>query len=96
MVCYVVPMAAAIAHFTLRRNIADWKGNIRHLWLNLLFAGAAIFGVVDHWWNGELLLIGENILTDIVLGVTITITIVFVWIIINALEKSKVKKPVKS
>ena len=62
MVCYAVPTLAAIAHIIMRKNISSWKENPHHLWLGFLLAGGAIFGLVDHWWNGELFLIGENIL----------------------------------
>ena len=96
MVCYTVPMAAAVAHFILRRNIISWKESTHHLWLGLILAGGAIFGVVDHWWNGELFLIGENILMDIMLGFAITIAIIIIWAVIRTLDKNKVKKTVKA
>ena len=82
MVCYTVPLVAAIAHIITRNRITSWKESAHHLWLSLLLAGGAIFGVVDHWWNGELLLIGENIVMDLLLGVTITIAIVVIWAIV--------------
>jgi hypothetical protein len=58
--------------------------------------GGAIFGVVDHWWNGELFFIGENALMDITLGITITIAIVAIWAVIYTLDKTRVKKPVET
>ena len=96
MVCYTVPMAAAIAHVVMRKNIISWKESTHQIWLSLLLAGGAIFGVVDHWWNGELFLIGENILMDIMLGIAITIAIVIIWAVILTLEKTKVKKSAKA
>ena len=96
MVCYTVPMAAAFAHIIMRKNITSWKESTHHLWLSFLLAGGAIFGLVDHWWNGELFLIGENILMDIMLGITITIAIVVIWAVILTLDKTKAKKHVKA
>ena len=96
MVCYAVPTAAAIAHFIMRRNITSWKGNTYHLWLSFLLAGGAIFGLVDHLWNGEIFFIGEYVLLDIMLGVAITVTIVVIWAIMIIIDKSKAKKLVKA
>ena len=95
MVCYTVPIIAAIAHSILRRNISGWKKSIHHFWLSLLLAGGAIFGAVDHWWNGELFLIGKEPLIDIMLGVTITVAIFVVWAVIVTLKKTDVHKPTK-
>jgi hypothetical protein len=95
MVCYVVPAAAAIAHFIMRRSITSWKGNTYQLWLSFLLAGGAIFGLVDHFWNGELFLIGEYLLLDIMLGVSITLAIVVIWAVMITIDKTKVKKHVK-
>ena len=96
MVCYTVPMAAAVAHFVMRKNITNWKENTHHLWLNLLLAGGAIFGLVDHWWNGELFYIGKNILMDISLGVAITVAITAIWAVIYVTDKAKSSKPIKN
>ena len=54
MGCYIVPVVAAIIHYFFRKKIPSWKNNTHHDWLNLLFIGGAIFGVIDHLWNGEL------------------------------------------
>lgn len=96
MVCYAVPAIAAISHFVMRKNITSWKDSTNHLWLGLLLGGGAIFGLVDHWWNGELFLIGENILMDLMLGVTITIAIVIIWAVVIMLNKTKMQKTVKT
>jgi hypothetical protein len=95
MVCYTVPLIAAVAHFITRRSVSSWKENANHLWLSLLLTGGAIFGVVDHWWNGELFLIGENIGMDLLLGVVITIAIVAVWVIACMINKTKSNKPLQ-
>jgi len=96
MVCYTVPMIAAIGHIIMRRNITSWKESAHHLWLSLLLGGGAIFGLVDHWWNGELFYIGDNIIMDLSLGVAITITILVIWTIMFTLDKTKSKKPIKA
>ena len=95
MVCYVIPMVAVIVHYIMRRKLTGWKESKHHLWLSLLLAGGAIFGVVDHWWNGELFLIGKDPLLDIMLGVTITLTIFVGWAVIVILNKTTVHKPTK-
>ena len=41
--------------------------------------GGALFGVVDHLWHGELFLIGEAPLMDLLLGGTITAAIFGGW-----------------
>ena len=89
MVCYIVPTATAIAVYGLRKSKKEWKENVHYYWLNLLLLGSAIFGVVDHLWNGELFLISEKPLIDISLGVTITIVIFVAWKLIVVLDKSK-------
>ena len=96
MVCYAVPTVAAIVHGIIRKKKISWKGNMQHLWLNLLLAGGAIFGLVDHWWNGELFYIGDNVVLDLLLGVAITVSIYIVWGIFVIYTKSKTKEPVDS
>lgn len=73
--CYAVPVAGAIVTSVLWSKAR----NIKILWLNLLFWGGALFGVIDHLWNGELFLVSENIVSDLMLGVTITVAIMVWW-----------------
>ncbi len=75
MGCYTAPAAAAIIHFFMRKKIPSMKLSKYQLWLNQLFLGGAIFGIVDHWWNGELFLMGENLIKDLMLGLMITVVI---------------------
>jgi hypothetical protein len=89
MVCYIVPVAGSIAHFFARKKIPSWKHSQKQRTLTNLLLGGAIFGVVDHLWNGELFLIGPNIAKDLMLGVTITVTIVGVWLVISHFETAK-------
>lgn len=86
MVCYLVPLAAAVVHTVLRRNVHSFKGDKHQAWLGMLLAGGALFGVVDHMWNGKLLLFGGNLVPDLLLGATITATIVAAWAVIVRLD----------
>jgi len=86
MSCYIIPTTTAIALFFMRKKNHTFKGK-HNLWLNQLLLGGAIFGVIDHWWNGELFLFGGNFLLDLALGVTITLTILFVWVSLVVFDK---------
>jgi hypothetical protein len=52
-----------------------------------MFLGAAIFGVIDHLWNGELFLISTNWIMDLALGFTITGGIIGSWGLIVSAPK---------
>ncbi len=93
MVCYAVPTVAAIIHYATRKNVDSMKKSVHQLWLTLLLLGGAIFGIVDHLINGELFLIGENIVFDLLLGVVITIVTIAVWAILVFVDK-KANKPI--
>ncbi|MEM3555526.1 MAG: hypothetical protein QXF56_02315 [Candidatus Micrarchaeia archaeon] len=94
MVCYTIPTIAAVVHHFLGNKIPSWR-NQQHRSLSLLLVGGAIFGVVDHLWNGELLLIGENIVSDLLLGFAITAAIIVAWIVVLQLEKMPRKETSK-
>ena len=93
MGCYLIPMITAIAVYIMRRN--KTLPNTKHnLWLNQLFLGGAIFGVIDHLWNGELFLFGNNLFLDLALGFVISLVIIAVWRLMvwvdsNYLEKTQ-------
>lgn len=73
--CYTVPLAGAIvttAAWSKTKDVKVW-------WLTLMFYGGGLFGVIDHLWNGELFLISENIVSDLLLGVTITAITLVCW-----------------
>ena len=73
--CYTVPIAGAVI-----TSIAWGRTkNVKLWWLNLMLYGGAIFGFVDHLWNGELFIISDKIAKDLLLGVTITISILGIW-----------------
>ena len=73
--CYTVPLAGAVV------TSMAWKRtkSVKVWWLTLMFYGGALFGVIDHFWNGELFFISENIVSDLLLGVTITAIILVSW-----------------
>ncbi|MEN3013543.1 MAG: hypothetical protein ABDH23_02870 [Endomicrobiia bacterium] len=79
--CYLVPTAAAIVTTFVKKKNQSMK------WLTLMFYGGAIFGIVDHWWNGELFLVSPDWLKDMLLGVVITAAILLVWAFIVLLAK---------
>lgn len=73
--CYTAPLAGAVVTTVIwskTKNVKVW-------WLNLMFYGGALFGVIDHLWNGELFLISENIVKDLLLGITISAIILVCW-----------------
>ena len=77
MVCYIVPTIASVIEYIRNRKI---KQKIPHKnWLNLMFLGGTIFGIIDHLWNGEIFLISKNWVTDLTLGFTITGGIIGGW-----------------
>jgi len=68
--CYVVSIVATAATSLV------WKRNrnIKILWLTLMFCGGAMFGIIDHLWNGELFLVSANTPKDLLLGGLIVAT----------------------
>ncbi|MBT4824243.1 hypothetical protein HN695_02535 [Candidatus Woesearchaeota archaeon] len=97
MGCVTVPAAAAVVHYFMRKNKPEWKISQKHKWLNLLLAGGAIFGIVDHAWNGELFMISPNLFSDLMLGVVITGIIYLAWLYVVHSSKAdaiKTKEPV--
>ena len=82
--CYTIPIVGAVVTSTM------WKKtkNVKVWWLNLLFWGGALFGFIDHLWNGELFLISGNIASDLMLGVTVSIVILACWGIMVAVSKT--------
>ena len=85
MVCYAVPLAATII-VSLKRKLSGEKTK-EGFWLNLLLLGGSLFGIIDHFWNGGLFLLGPNILADLSLGATITLGIFAAWGVIVFREK---------
>jgi lipoprotein signal peptidase len=81
--CYVFPAASAVVtSFIWRRNKTS-----KTWWLSLMLYGGALFGVIDHLWNGELFLISANWIKDSLLGVVITAGTILAWSAILILAK---------
>lgn len=84
--CYIVPAAAAVVTtFIKKKTQKVW-------WLTLMFYGGAIFGIVDHLWNGELFLVSSDWVKDVLLGVVITAVTFLAWVFLSVLFKEK-KQP---
>ena len=90
-----MPVVAAVIHYFLRGKIPSMKNNTYHVWLNLLFVGGGIFGVIDHLWNGDLFMLGEKPLLDLALGVTITFVILVAWKFLVVYDKLSKNNPSK-
>lgn len=81
--CYVVSIAAAVVTsltWSRTKSIKVW-------WLTLMFYGGAMFGVIDHLWNGELFLVSVNTPKDLILGVLIVVTTILLWGMMLLLSK---------
>jgi hypothetical protein len=81
--CYTVPALAAILTTFMRSS----NKRVPLFWLMLMFYGGALFGIIDHLWNGELFLISENWAKDLGLGVVITVAIILAWRVVLFLVK---------
>ena len=73
--CYTVPIVAG----AITTALWSMKKTQSLKSLNLLLYGAAIFGFIDHLWNGELFYISNNVAKDLLLGVVITLAVFVVW-----------------
>lgn len=85
--CYTIPTAVWLILTIFRK----WRKGPELTWLYLLLFGATLFGLIDHLWNGEIFLIGENPLKDIALGIVITLAVLGVWGIMIFLHRQKEK-----
>ena len=77
--CYTVPLTAALITQLLNRH---WQSS-RGRYLNLMLYGGAIFGLIDHAWNGELLTAPQNLSSDLLLGAVITVGLITCWFIVT-------------
>ncbi len=83
MVCWTVPLISAII------STIVWKvrrGSQLLWWLTIMLYGGAIFGFVDHLWNGELLLVPPDWVADLALGTAITGGITGAWGFLSVLK----------
>lgn len=92
MVCYIVPLVATMIGTASRK--AMHKHDANGFWLNIMLLGGAVFGLIDHAWNAELLLIGSNLFMDLALGGTITLGIFASWGVISF--KDRLFEPLRS
>ena len=53
----------------------------------LMFYGGSLFGIIDHLWNGELFLVSEEWVKDLVLGIVITAGTILAWAIVLTFAK---------
>ena len=84
MGCYTVPAAAALIQFVFRRKNKFLGEQARYL--NQLYTGGALFGIIDHIWNGDLFLFSVS---DFLLGITITLGMTFTWWISTKIASQK-------
>lgn len=80
MVCYIIPLIAAVFSL-IGRKVFHIEGT-HAFWLNIMLLGGALFGAIDHFWHGELFLISTNWVMDLTLGGVITGGITASWGII--------------
>lgn len=73
--CYAEPLTGAIIATVVWRQ----RRNSRVQGLALLLWGGALFGLLDHLWNGELFHVPKNLGSDLMLGAVITMATVSVW-----------------
>lgn len=88
MGCFVIPSLAALAHHVARQQVPSWREDRGQESLNRLLLGGAVFGLVDHAYNGELFMFGEDIVSDLLLGVLITVSIVAVWAVLSIMDRT--------
>jgi hypothetical protein len=86
MVCYSIVLGAAIAVHSRRNRMSDMLPQIGVL--SLLLWGGATALIIDHFLNGELFMIGGDILWDLFVGVAMTAIIFVIWSIYVMVKKS--------
>lgn len=91
MVCYVIPLITAGMVYAHRKGAG--KNDKEGADLVLLLAGGALFGLVDHAWNKQLFPpAGLNIVSDLLLGATITLAIYVFWFATICLSNRKLSQ----
>ena len=109
MACFIAPMSLAIVTTVFRKKIPE----ALHIgWLNIMIWGGAIMLAVEHIAHGEIVLyppfltamqtpaeIPVMLQEMAVVGGTMTITIVLIWILMVIVSQKRLlqmKKPIKS
>ncbi|MEW6528427.1 MAG: hypothetical protein AB1391_00915 [Candidatus Micrarchaeota archaeon] len=77
MVCYILSVICAVFVYAIRKRVRNPE--LRSL--NLMLFGGAIFGFVDHLWNGELFA-SADIFNDLLLGIAIVSSIFGIWAVV--------------
>ena len=109
MACFIAPMSLAIVTTIFRKKIPE---NLKIGWLNIMIWGGAIMLAVEHIAHGEIVLYPPFLTAmqnpaDIpvmlqemaIIGGAMTITIVFIWIVMVTIYQRKlqnIKKTIKS
>jgi hypothetical protein len=73
--CFTIPTAGAIVASLVSRR----TGSAPLRWLCFMLWGGAVFGIIDHLWNGELFVVPTHVGSDLALGIAITLSIVALW-----------------
>ena len=92
--CYVVPLAISliINGLKIAKKISIPSLNR----LNFLMLGGVTMLVIDHLWNGELFLLGQNIIKDLISGIIMSVAVLSIWIIMIVYEKKHSSISVRS
>ncbi|MCK5580641.1 MAG: hypothetical protein KAJ18_05140 [Candidatus Omnitrophica bacterium] len=85
--CYAIPVVGAVITSVVWKKTKD----VKIWWLNIMFYGGAVFGIVDHLWNGELFVVPENLAHDLWLGCFISLAVIVCWL---GLVRMSQKNPV--
>ena len=109
MACFIAPMSLAIVTTIFRKKIPE---NLKIGWLIIMIWGGAIMLAVEHIAHGEIVLYPPFLTAmqnpaDIpvmlqemaIIGGAMTITIVFIWIVMVTIYQRKlqnIKKAIKS
>lgn len=109
MACFIAPMSLAIVTTIFRKKIPE---NLKIGWLNIMIWGGSIMLAVEHMAHGEIVLYPPFLTAmqnpaDIpvmlqemaIIGGAMTITIVFIWIVMVTIYQRKlqnIKKTIKS
>ena len=73
--CYTEPLlGAAISSLVWQKT-----KSVKVFWLLLMFCGGAMFGLIDHFWNGELFCLPKEPVSDLLLGAVISVSILIAW-----------------
>ena len=106
MACFIAPMSLAIVTTIFRKKIPE---TLHIGWLNIMIWGGAIMLAVEHIAHGEIILyppfltatqtpaeIPVMLQEMAIVGGTMTITIVFVWILLVVASQRKLINMSKS